>query len=524
MAVTESEALSRFSGTELVERNGNSHEFPAACGAKLPVRLTIRNERNGATDEVLIERPWATIGGDERCDVRLLHPDVSQRHAYLQFVGSRLLCCDLGSRTGTHWSTEIRARSWVKPEDPIYIGPYSIRVHDNEFDSDGTAGAPQPQLELPRVTLSFANARSRTGRSKKSRVRRPVTLIGWSHLSNVRLQHSSVGRVHASLVWTPLGLWIVDLLCRSGTRVNGQPVDAARLLEGDEIVLGRFELRVSYGDSQENDVEPVRGESTVAGEANGQSARDVPLGLVVNGHERPRASLLPRSPLIPMQSTSVQLSREMPPAALSGPPELPEQVGEISALRASGLPLPQISGLNDSVALALMQQFSTMQQQLFDHTQQLLAVMAQTFSAAHTRQLDLIRSELMRVHDVNRELQELNLELTLARQAQPNGAGAAPSNSAPANLDGAATKETIPEQPIFEVAPDAASAAAPQRKPRRAKPGRPPRESGPVAEGGDKAGADMHGWLSGRINELEQERTTRWQKILQLLAPSAGPS
>ncbi|HTI50484.1 MAG TPA: hypothetical protein VL475_06015, partial [Planctomycetaceae bacterium] len=28
---------------------------------------------------------------------------------------------------------------------------------------------------------------------------------------------------------------------------------------------------------------------------------------------------------------------------------------------------------------------------------------------------------------------------------------------------------------------------------------------------------DVHAWLSGRISELTQERTSRWQRILQLL-------
>jgi hypothetical protein len=32
----------------------------------------------------------------------------------------------------------------------------------------------------------------------------------------------------------------------------------------------------------------------------------------------------------------------------------------------------------------------------------------------------------------------------------------------------------------------------------------------------------MHAWLSTRINELTTERSSRWQKILQLLTSGKG--
>jgi len=34
----------------------------------------------------------------------------------------------------------------------------------------------------------------------------------------------------------------------------------------------------------------------------------------------------------------------------------------------------------------------------------------------------------------------------------------------------------------------------------------------------------MHAWLCGRISDLEHERTTRWQKILNILSPAGGSS
>ena len=506
-----------------MERTDDGQDFTAACGAKLPLRVSVRNERNGECDDFLIERPWAVIGGDERCDIRLLHPDVSRRHAYLQFVGARLLCCDLGSRTGTHWATEIRSRSWLKPDEPIYIGPYSMRLAANDFAPEPGA-APSPGAtseslgEVSRAALTFVNARSRAGRAKVSRIRRPVTLVGWSHLCNVRLQHSSVGRVHCALVWTPTGMWVVDLLCRGGTTVNGSVVESTRLAEGDEITIGRFQLKVTFSASGEAGVEPLAESqgaavetalvrATAQSRTNGDDSSTGPTEIGFVGG----ASLLPSGATFPM-------------------PFLNSSV-DVAPLNGAALPHAQLS---DSLALSLMQQFSVMQQQMFDHTQQLLTAMAQTFSAAHSRQVELIRGELLRVHEVNRELQELNVKLTLTRQGQPASALAAPASEEPVVAAPAAEKDTVPDQPTMQLdqTPGPQRPAAPDRPtPETGRRKRKPVEAAktrsqpakPVqTAGGAHAGHDVHAWLTGRISELEEERTSRWQKILQLLTSTGG--
>ena len=512
-----------------MENAESAGDFSAACGATLPLRLSIRNERTGETESSLVERPWALIGGDRVCDIRLPHPDVSQRHAYLQFVASRVLCCDLGSRTGTHWSTDIRSRSWLKTGEPIYVGPYSVRIANNDFLLDGSA-APAvvaeaedpPELRLPRTTLAFINARSRAGRSRISRVKRPVTLVGWSHLCNLRLQHSSVGRVHCSLVWTPSGLWVVDLLCRGGTRVNGKLVALARLAEGDDISVGRFRLRVSYGVKPEFD---DRGPD--AADLAGLGA--APALAILNGGSGALVPLI-QAPLAALERTpgTDRASLAEGPAG-TAPKLVPPAAADLMSYTPMPLVLPEGHSLSDAVALSLMQQFSLMQQQLFNHTQNLLTVMAQSFSAAHAKQLDLIRDELLRVHEVNRELHELNLKLTVARQAIPAPAVA---EAPPTQLEDppAQFKETTPDKPAAPPDPAVSTppgSGAPRGRstaPRGSKAARYRPAARQAAPNDAAAGADMHAWLCGRINDLEHERTTRWQKILSILSPAGGSS
>jgi pSer/pThr/pTyr-binding forkhead associated (FHA) protein len=503
MAVPEGAAPRDFPGAGNVEQQGQ--DFITACGARVPLRLSIKHERTGDCEDVLVERPWAVIGGDARCDIRLLHPDVSQRHTYLQFVDSRVMCCDLGSRTGTHGPNEIRARTWLKAEEPIFIGSTSIRFSGNDFFENGSAvqdGGPMPRADngRPEAYLSFVNARNRTGRQKTRRIRRKVTLVGWSQLCNVRLQHSSVGRIHCSLVSTPTGLWLVDLLCRGGTRVNGEQVEFAHLNEGDEIVIGRFQMQVSYAPPAGLESEPASG---------GIARRTEPL---VTG-SAPDFPLTVRGPSAP-QAGSVRLFE--PGTGLTG-------------FRPTPLALPADHSLSDHVAQSLMQQFSAIQQQLFDHTQQLLAAMAQTFNAAHTRQLDLIRDELFRVHEVNRELQELNDELTERRREQPDADDRPQARPGSRLSPAAATTDTDPEQPVPSrdrrplaiPRSGAGRLTAGQPKPPISGPGRGKlRSAVPPAAVADEI--PVEALLSERIGDLEQERSTRWEKILQILNPATS--
>ncbi|MGQ0634307.1 MAG: FHA domain-containing protein [Planctomycetaceae bacterium] len=473
-------------GTEPVKYAGDIQSFSVACGAKPPLRFRVVDERNGHHSEVVVAKPYATIGSAELCDVRLLHPDVSRHHAYVQVLGGRALCCDLGSRTGTHWGRSTHSRQWLPPAgSPVYIGPFAVSLAAPEPSPEASTisvGSRTARMDSLKMLLSFMNARSRSGRTRISRVRNPVTLAGWSHLCNLRLQHHSVGRVHCSLVWAESGLWVVDLLCAGGTLVNGVPVSYARLDDDDTLTLGRFQLKIAYGSSSELPLQEITEAGALVADANSEVQR-------VESEPATNA-------------TNGELSA--PPAAEIIP--APLQLPALPAIIAGDLTAP---GAADSIAVTLMQQFATMQQQLFDHTQQVLSAMAETFHAAHVRQMEVIREELSRVHELNRELQELNRQ---------RSGGAPVGRGLSLRAGGSTQSHAPPPAPVSEREPPTALAAG-------VRPSAPENSRLPAAED-DRArnpsapgsgGQDIHAWLTNRISELEQERSGRWQRILQLL-------
>lgn len=70
-----------------------------------------------------------------------------------------------------------------------------------------------------------------------------ITRIGRGMTCDVHLDDASVSRRHARIVERGGRALLLDDRSMNGTYVNGQRVDAAILSDGDEIVLGRVQLR-----------------------------------------------------------------------------------------------------------------------------------------------------------------------------------------------------------------------------------------------------------------------------------------
>jgi pSer/pThr/pTyr-binding forkhead associated (FHA) protein len=133
--------------------------------------------------------------------------------------------------------------------------------------------------------------------------------------------------------------------------------------------------------------------------------------------------------------------------------------------------------------LGLFRQFDAFQQQMFDQFQQALLAMAQMFGTLHQGQLDHLRKELESLHGLTQELQSLKTQFGAPK---PN----------PAEQPRVASRLT--PQPSAEPALGENGEAGRDKRPAVANP--PP--------------GDIHTWLCGRMATLEQERQTRWEKIL----------
>jgi pSer/pThr/pTyr-binding forkhead associated (FHA) protein len=450
--------------------------FLAACRMARPLQLGISYSGEPETLRRSLRQPFVVVGSNPGADLPLVDRQVSDRHAYLQMLGGRVFCVDLGSRTGIQWGQESGRGGWVHPRQSIRLGGTSLCFFESGQEQTEAARAPENPLvvpaqegdSLPEVILELKNG---PAAQKPWRMNRQLALVGRAPECKVHIVGARVSRFHASLVRTPQGVWAVDLLAKDGIYVNDRRVRWARLDEGDELRVGNFAIRLRYG------TPPLSSPDEVAPTAAKQRAA-YPRGPGDFGH---------------LQVT---------PARLESPTALPA-----APLQEPLLGNPAATA---SLLVPLAEQFAAMQQRMFAQFQQGMVMMFQMFHATQEEQLGQIREELDRLHDITRELTALQTEMVRQNLESPVPVPEGPSPPAgrpgqPAS--GANGNGGIPASPSFQ--PPEAFPAGPQGLD-------PPSPSVSPQAAGDQP-QDVHAWLTQRIAGLERERQGRWQKILDFL-------
>jgi len=228
--------------------------FRSACGVSSNVVVTVRHREWKQNEPVrhTIGHPSVLIGRDVRCDIALRDPIVSYRHTYLQLLDGQLLCFDLASRSGTFCRSDRHRSGPLELGEEIFIGPFSLTISTEESESGNEAGGPLVPADglsgiagtipnIPSTVLKFMHG---SPNLEPMTLNRPVTLIGESNRCRVKLTDGSVSQVHCSIVRTQTGVWVVDLLGKGGTLVDGKRVTRTPLHEGDELSVGDIRMQI----------------------------------------------------------------------------------------------------------------------------------------------------------------------------------------------------------------------------------------------------------------------------------------
>ncbi|SRR5579883_462548 len=231
--------------------------FRTSCGAASPLALKIAGPGWATVEQRVFDQPFVLVGRDEHNRLRLEDEAVSRRHAYLQQIGGGVFCIDLGSRTGIRWGGVPRPAGWMRPGQGIEIGPYALELamaaQVEGGLGDGAAedwdplrdrtNDPQPP---PQITVRAGNQVL-----SQLRMNRAMVLVGSAPDCRIRLRDSRVSRYHCSLIRTPVGVWVIDLLSGTGTCLNSQPIRWAFVKESSRLRVGPYVLRVKYQDERE---------------------------------------------------------------------------------------------------------------------------------------------------------------------------------------------------------------------------------------------------------------------------------
>ena len=70
-------------------------------------------------------------------------------------------------------------------------------------------------------------------------------VIGRGRSADLVIAEPTISRAHAAIGWDAEGFFMQDLGSTNGTKVNGQRSPLARLKDGDDLQLGKLQLRIT---------------------------------------------------------------------------------------------------------------------------------------------------------------------------------------------------------------------------------------------------------------------------------------
>ena len=484
-----------------------------------------------------MHQPFALVGRDQRADVLLDHKLVSRRHVYLQSVEGQAFWLDLDSRSGTSAEGQLRTFGWLEAGKSIRIGPFELQrlagsgsASGNRHTRPGLHASPlvarsYDDQALPEVSLEFLNGPSRSACWPMNRV---MSLIGSASGCKFRLADSSVSPYHCSLLRTPLGLWIVDLLGPDGTGVNDALVRHALLADNDVLRVGRYRIRMRIRFASLDSNGSAAEEGRCAMIAGTRPTSQLPLTPVFSNGDSTGSSSLPA------HSWQMLASEVLAPRDFSG-----QATGNECVCPAVNVPTRLEKG---EITETLLNQFGQMQQQMLDQFQQAISMIVQMFGTLHRDQMATIREELDQLRDLTREFHAIKLELAARSQDQtpvvPTSTSTALSDPQISEVGSRvqeriesetdatvtpATARTAPEvasvPPILSAGDGLGVASSSQAPLSPSGFERLEVKQSQPRSGESNLESDRNAivWLHQRMAVLQQERESRWRTILKLL-------
>lgn len=225
--------------------------FSRAIGLTGPVELVITQNLTGRVERHVLNQPFALVGRAPQNDVVLEHTSISRRHAFLQVIGNRLLCVDLGSRTGLRWTDGPRRAGWLSVGEAFKLGEFELRLTECPApavvaleDADPLFARPAEPDELADFALEIDSG---NGRPTIWPMLQWLALAGRGGACVIRAADQRLSPFHCAFVKTANQLFLIDLLSEGRTRVNGTVARAARLKDGDLVRVGAVSVVVQTG-------------------------------------------------------------------------------------------------------------------------------------------------------------------------------------------------------------------------------------------------------------------------------------
>ena len=135
------------------------------------------------------------------------------------------------------WLRDSRSSSVHLQSSRDLAESHCVRIPRKDLLAEGTLSKPHPV-----VSVSFGNEEV-----AKRNLSRQLTIVGRCRPCCLHIESLDLSTVHLALYWEAGTLWVVDLLSRNGTQINGHFVDASEFPLGGVLGLGEVTLRYAAG-------------------------------------------------------------------------------------------------------------------------------------------------------------------------------------------------------------------------------------------------------------------------------------
>ena len=452
-----------------------------------------------------LDQPFAVIGRNASADLTLSDRRVSRRHAYVQAIAGEVFCVDLGSRAGVFWGRHRRRSGWVDREEGVVIKPFRIRPGKAGGEGSGARG------ESAREAIRGPRSPEQRGPGILARGGRAILLEDEPP--------ADPGGEVPPLSGPADGPRDFEVSLQPPAHADGslgrRPARSRRdCRQRGERPLSTDRRRRRAADRPGPDPVPMRvdrvGSSTVASSpesSKGAWPREVGACPPMPSIDRPRPQVL----VAPRRRRAGEVARRVG-ASSAGMRELADST------------LVHLANLSDP-----MQQQARQQEQMFDQFQQVMTMIVQRFGDKHRDQMQVVREEITQIRQLSGELQSLHSRLSTPPHAPPSRPRVPPDVASP----------STPRSPTAVRRPGPPRSRRPSSHRRRVAcrirgllPHHGPRGSlRSRREDRSRVGAaavspeEMHGMIRRRMEALERERKSHWQRIVDLMrGPQTGPS
>jgi pSer/pThr/pTyr-binding forkhead associated (FHA) protein len=220
--------------------------FFDACGGVDTISVSARMLDSQASADVhLFRQPFFIIGRSSQCDLVVPDRTAGFRHIYVQLISGRWFFINLARISRTASGRGQPESGWFDAGCQLTVGSHVV-THVATGPQAGALAVPhaQPPRDLPIFELEMLKPTRAPINPSTMRFCAPVTLIGASPKCELFLNDESVSKVHASVVLTPRGLWVIDLLGRGGVLVDGRAAFWKQINDGTVLQIGRYHIRV----------------------------------------------------------------------------------------------------------------------------------------------------------------------------------------------------------------------------------------------------------------------------------------